>query len=116
MGEGRSIKIAQQEAAQAALATSEAFDKVKALLVSQQQHTNGNVRKAENFELATAFTEDELESVFAFVALADELALLPLNHADTAAFEQLDYEEQRTSSTDGEKGLPMAIINDDLIR
>jgi ribonuclease-3 len=116
MGEGRSIKIAQQEAAQAALATSEAFDKVKAMLASQQQHTNGNARKTENRELATDFMEDEIESVFSFGALADELALLPLSHEDRASFEQLDYEEQRGSSADGDRDSPIAIIQDDLIR
>jgi ribonuclease-3 len=107
-GEGRSIKIAQQEAAQSALATDDAFDKVRAIFGAQQNNANGAARK----EISRT---DDNEPLLPFVALADELALFPVNGSDAASFEQLAYEEQ-AFSVDGEAESQIVIVNDDLIR
>jgi ribonuclease III len=106
-GEGRSIKIAQQEAAQSALASHATFDKVKTLLGQRQEQETDN--------LPLGDPEEESEAFLTFVALADELALLPANGADAVAFKHLD-DDGTGFAIDGENDLPLVIVNDDLIR
>jgi ribonuclease III len=107
-GEGRSIKIAQQEAAQAALASYITFDKVKALLGQRQEQVEDDLPEYES-------RQEEDESLLPFVALADELALLPVNGSDAAAFEHLK-DDETAFSIDGDNDLSIVIFNDDLIR
>ena len=107
-GEGRSIKIAQQEAAQSALASRATFDKVKVLLGQRQEQVENNLPDYDS-------RREEDESLLPFVALADELALMPVNGSDAAAFEHLN-DDETAFSVDGENDLSMVIFNDDLIR
>lgn len=107
-GEGRSIKIAQQEAAQSALASHATFDKVKALLGQRQE------QEADNLPMGDQEQEDS-EAFLTFVALADELALLPANGANAVAFDHLD-DDGTGFAIDGENELPLVIVNEDLIR
>jgi ribonuclease-3 len=107
-GEGRSIKIAQQEAAQSALASRVTFDKVKVLLGQRQEQIEDNLPEYDN-------RQEEDESLLPFVALADELALLPVNGSDAAAFEHLD-DDETAFSIDNENDFSIVIFNDDLIR
>lgn len=107
-GEGRSIKIAQQEAAQSALASRATFDKVKVLLGQKQEPVENNLPDYDS-------RHEEDESLLPFVALADELALMPVNGSDAAAFEHLD-DDETAFSVDGENDLSIVIFNDDLIR
>jgi ribonuclease-3 len=107
-GEGRSIKIAQQEAAQSALASRVTFDKVKVLLGQRQEQIEDNLPEYDN-------REEEDESLLPFVALADELALLPVNGSDVAAFEHLN-DDEAAFSIDNENDFSIVIFNDDLIR
>jgi ribonuclease-3 len=107
-GEGRSIKIAQQEAAQSALASRATFDKVKALLGQRQEQIKDVLPEYDS-------RQEEDESLLPFVALADELALLPVNGSDAATFEYL-RDDETAFSIEGENDLSLVIFNDDLIR
>jgi ribonuclease III len=107
-GEGRSIKIAQQEAAQAALATRATFDKVQSMLGLRQEQGNDELHQYDS-------RQEEDESLLPFVALADELALLPVNGSNAASFEHLE-DDETAFSIDGDNELPIVIVNEDLIR
>ena len=87
-GEGRSIKVAQQDAAQSALASPDLLERVSAMLSKQAREFEGN-----SFEL---ISEDESnEALLSFVAMADELAAAPAdgNGATAASFEHFTFDE-----------------------
>ncbi len=80
-GEGRSIKVAQQEAAQAALNAADLMSRVQAIL---------NRRAGIHAENGKANAE---ENDLQFVVLADELAAQPLNGAgESAGFEHFTFD------------------------
>ena len=87
-GEGRSIKVAQQDAAQSALASADLTDRVNAILSNQ----------AREFEFdGIDSQEEDDESLFNFVALADELASSPGggNGSGGGGFEHLTLDESQ---------------------
>lgn len=88
-GEGRSIKVAQQEAAHAALTAADLLDRVHAIITRQER------------EFAFASQEEDA-ALLSFVAMADELATLPANGngASFGGFEQLPYDDSDLSLED----------------
>ncbi|MEW6127042.1 MAG: ribonuclease III [Acidobacteriota bacterium] len=104
-GEGRSIKIAQQEAAQTALTSPDTVPKVRAILAGKFEayiSINGKNQPVEE------------ESVWAFVALVDELANTPAeNNGNAATFRYFNYDESIFVS-DGESSAKNVIVDDEL--
>ena len=98
-GEGRSIKVAQQDAARTALAATDLLERVNAILSNQSRE----------FEMESP--EDDDETLLSFIALADELAAAPANGngAPPVAFEHCtcaelppDVEDAAVAPLDGQ--------------
>lgn len=102
-GEGRSIKNAQQEAAQTALTSLDTVAKVRAILAGKFDavaSTNGSL------------TASEEQSVWSLVALADELADTPGGASDLPTFEYFNFDESMFT-LDGESGAKDGIVEDE---
>jgi ribonuclease-3 len=103
-GEGRSIKNAQQEAAQTALTSLDTVAKVRAILAGKfdaSSLTNGKSSAADE------------PSVWSLVALVEELAETPEGAGDRAAIEYFSFDES-IFALDGEAGANDVIVEDDL--
>jgi ribonuclease-3 len=102
-GEGRSIKVAQQDAAQTALGSDNLIARIHAIMSTQ----------AREFEFENQ--EEDEESLLSFVALADELAAIPANGngANAARFEHFSYDESGLLVEEEEAPADEAIGKDD---